>query len=329
MSKKIAIIGSGFSGLALAWHLLDSHEVTLFTKREEASRIAAGIMHKYMGLHAKLNPLAIEAERASLELIQEMTPYASSPLVLNKGIIRVAMTAMQQKSYAECAARYPDVQWLENCQSLDPHLSCFPGIFIESGVTIDAINYLEALEAGCKDKGLLQIEQTINHLDELESFDHVILASGAGTHALLPAAPPLHQLKGQLLEIAWPKHLPILPHTLISQVYLAMAGDTNRAVIGATYEHAFETADPDPELAINELLPKALQLYPELEGCHVLDVKAQIRITTPNRQPYAQILSAKTSLLTGMGSRGLLYHAYYAKQLSCAIMQETARDHCK
>ena len=127
---------------------------------------------------------------------------------------------------------------------------------------------------------------------------------------------PLHPLKGQLLEIDWPKNLPPLPYTLISEVYLAMSPDSRKAIIGATYEHHFKDASPDPEVAIQELLPKALRLYPKLAGCTIAAVRSGIRATTPSRMPIAKIINDRFSTLTGFGSSGLLYHAHFSKQLS-------------
>lgn len=317
--KKYAVIGSGFSGLSLCWHLLNSHvppEVTLFCNGNEASRISAGILHKYMGLYAKLNPIAIEAEKETRHLISVAEQHTKLHIILSKGIVRLAHTEKQKTAYAFCAGSHPDVKWLDDCQACDGNMASGPGIFIESGLTIDTNNYLDALKAACITKGLTVKVQNISNVDELESFDHVIGAMGSYTSSLAPFADlPLHPLKGQLLEIDWPENLPPLPYTLISQIYLAMSSDPKKAIIGATYEHHFKDASPDPETAIQSLLPKALELYPKLAGCKVADVRAGIRATTPNRMPIAKILSERYSTLTGLGSSGLLYSAHFAKHL--------------
>lgn len=318
-SKKIAIIGSGFSGLAACWYLLNSPsqpEVTLFCKGNEASRISAGILHKYMGLYAKLNPLAIEAAEETKELIKIAEEHSPDPIILSKGIVRLAHTDKQKIAYASCAEAHSDVKWLNDCQTFDMNMLSGPGIFIESGLTLDTNNYLDALKSACILKGLIVKIQHISNVDELQSFDHIVGAMGSYTSSLTPFENlPLHPLKGQLLEIQWPENLPKLPHTLIAQVYLAMASDQTKAIIGATYEHHFKDANPDPEIAIQSLLPKALELYPKLDGCKITDVRAGIRATTPTRMPIAKILSDRYSTLSGMGSSGLLYHAHFAKQL--------------
>lgn len=320
IKKQIAVVGAGFSGLALCWYLLNLDQpphVTLISHGQEASRISAGILHKYMGLYAKLNPLAKAAERETVELMAEMQKFSTKPIILSKGLIRLALTEKQRLAYQICAEKYEDVEWLETCQSLDPHTPPVPGIFIESGLTIDTQNYLNTLLSACKNKGLKEEYREVK--EELKNFDHVVYAMGPHIKDLEPFKHlPLHAVRGQLIEIEWPKNLPPLPYTLVSQIYIAMTQDYTKAVIGATYEHLPE---PDPDFAVKTLLPKATELYPPLANAKILAIKSAYRATTPNRLPMAQILNSKCSILAGMGSRGLLYHAHFAKALAYSLPQ--------
>lgn len=318
-TKKYAVIGSGFAGIATCWYLLNSPsppDVTLFSNGNEASRVSAGILHKYMGLYAKLNPLALEAEKESRDLISKAQQFTNRPIILSEGIVRHAISDKQKIAYSKSAESYPDVIWLDNCQSYDLNMAPGPGIFIESGLTLDTNLYLDALKQGCIEKGLTVKIQDISNIDELKDYDHVVCAMGSYTSTLKPfEALSLHPLKGQLLEINWPKDLSPLPYTIISQIYLAMSQDSSKAIIGATYEHHFKDAHPDPEFAIHNLLPKALELYPKLKGCTISEVRAGIRASTPTRMPTVKVLSDRYSVIAGMGSSGLLYHAHFAKHL--------------
>lgn len=308
MIKKILVKGAGFSGMALCWYLLSlpqDLEITLFSKGVPASKVSAGILHKYMGPRGKLNALALEGEQETFELLKVANEHAKHPIILSKGLIRIAITDEQKVAFKKCSIDYAEVKWIENCQNLDPHTVMAPGIFINSGLTIDTEAYLEALLIACIDKGL-----TVTLTDSEDIYDHVIEAMGAYTSSV-----PVHQVKGQLLELSWPKHLPPLPYPLISQHYLARARDPKTVIIGATFEHSFKSVDPDPEFAISALYSKAIELYPELAGVEILSVKSGLRATTPSRLPFTKILNPKLSVLAGLGSKGLLYHAHFAKLL--------------
>lgn len=309
--KKIAVIGAGFSGLATAWHLLEHPcSVTLFSDGKEASKIAAGLLHKYVGLRANLNPLASVAEKKTLQLLKLAEDAIKAPVIISKGILRVALTDQQKKDYYQCASQNEDVEWLDP-RTLIPSLPHDSGIFIHSGMTVDTESYLEGLFLACQSKGLLFEKKHISDLRELDGFDLIIAATGA--YPLLDMK--FHALKGQLLELEWPSELVPLPFAITSQVYIAMTKDNKRCIVGATYEHDFKEEAPELEKAINELYPKALELYPPLMGAKVLDVKAALRCTTPNRLPFAGHLRDNIYAIIGMGSRGLLYHAYFAEQL--------------
>ena len=69
-----AVIGAGFSGLALCYYLLDKgQKVTVFDGKGvggEASGIASGLMHPYPGHEARLSWKGQEAMESSKELFK-------------------------------------------------------------------------------------------------------------------------------------------------------------------------------------------------------------------------------------------------------------------
>jgi glycine/D-amino acid oxidase-like deaminating enzyme len=152
-------------------------------------------------------------------------------------------------------------------------------------------------------------------LHALDEYDLIIATMGAAC-SQFPEFQHLriHPLKGQLIEMEWPS-IPPLPISLISSAYLCMNREKTRVIIGATYEHNYRNPLPDPDLAIRELYPKAIALYPALENGKIVDVKAGLRASLPSRTPFAGHIGDKIFALTGLGSRGLLYHAFFAKRL--------------
>lgn len=327
-SRRVAIIGAGYAGLATAWYLLNlqkSFEITFFDPSGyggQASRVSAGLVHKYSGLHSKLNRFGKEAEAESHLLFDIAERFSDQPIILNQGILRLALDSKQELNFQNCADRYDDVEWLsiEKCQNLDPLLPSFPGILIKSGLSIDTANYLKGLYLACVEKGARLVPEKVCDLKSLSSFDIKIVTVGAAS-SQFPELSLLkvHPVKGQIIELAWPKNLPSLPLSLIGQVYLCMNRDKSAVVVGATYEHQFSDANPEPQKAIGELFPKARQIYPSLEKANVITTKSALRASIPSRIPFIGQVGENLWAFTGLGSRGLLYHAYFAKQLAHLI----------
>lgn len=309
MKKKIAIIGAGFSGLATAWNLLDKYEVTVFSDGREASKISAGLLHKYVGLRSVLNPYAKEAEKETHKLLEVASHALGVSVILAKGMLRIPQTDRQKEDFQRCAFLNEDVEWITT-QDFSP------GIFIHTALTVDSNLYLEGLCLACKQKGLKVENRHIAALNELKNFDFIVLATGAYSFSFHELK--VFPIKGQLLELEWPS-IPPLPFALNSQVYITMTKDQKRCAIGATHEHHFSSENPD-HLIFEELLPKAHALYPPLKEAKVVNTKAALRCTTHNRLPFAGHIKDNIFAITGMGSRGLLYHAFFAQKIREAIV---------
>lgn len=321
-SKRYAIIGGGFSGLALAHALFQEKsgiEVTLFDPQGfggEASKISTGLLHKYVGQSGKQNPYGVEGEASTKALIAQAETALGRSLVLSSTLLRIPFNEEQSASFQHSQTLYNDLEWLEasQVQALHPGLPQKPGLLIHSGLTLDVTGYLEGLARIVQSQGLKLEKRRIQSISELNNFDHILIAVGAASFPELESI-KIAQVKGQLLELSYPQNLPPLPFSLIGPVYITMSADRKKAIVGATYEHHFTDAAPDPEFAIKSLLPKAEAFFPSLRGQTVLDVRAGIRASTPSRLPFAGKINDRVHALVGMGSRGLLYHAYFANQL--------------
>lgn len=90
----------------------------------------------------------------------------------------------------------------------------------------------------------------------------------------------------------------------------------NICIEGATYERNFNSTSTDIDYATKDILPKVLDLIPALEGSTIVGVKAGMRASTPDHMPIIQKIGSKCWVITGMGSKGLLYHALYAEKLA-------------
>ncbi len=288
---KIAIIGAGFAGVATAYCLKEAGaEVTLMDEKGVAggaSGISPGLLHPYPGQKGAKAPDADAAMQATLELLK--VAKQDPP----RGILRLATSNEQAQHFKE-TAKYSDVEWQEKP----------PGILITSGLTIDAKAYLNGLW------------DSVEHLSDLDRFDATVYAMGANTPGVR-----VTPIKGQILKLKWPEGLSPPSRTIVYKKYLVMVDGGTACLVGATYERHFESREPDLEVARAQILPDIAELYPELADAEILGCYAGVRASPPGHYPpIIREIEPRKWAYTGLGSRGLLYHALYAKKLTSLLL---------
>jgi glycine/D-amino acid oxidase-like deaminating enzyme len=294
---KISIIGAGFAGLAAAYYLSENFEVTLFDLKGiggGASGISAGLLHPYPGEKGRRSWHADEALESARELLQVAEQELGKPVANYKGILKIG----------QCLNPGEDVEQLGNNTFL-----------IKSGITIFPELYLEGLWQACQKRGVQLIVQNITAFQELAGFDQIILAAGAGIRAF----PECHHLKinfikGQVLTCAVDKPL---ERSISAKHYRALMLSDQMYHLGATYERDFTDDKPCKETAMTLLQPET----------EVLDCRAGIRVTNPAHYfPIIEQINPKTWVITALGSRGLLYHAYFGKEIRQRVLENNFSD---
>lgn len=322
---RIAILGAGFSGLATAWHLVDAMpktSITVFDPQEignSTSGMAAGLIHPYAGAHAKLNWQGLEGLAATQQLIDVASAAVERPVAIPSGLLRLAITEEQKLDFSRCAEQHPDVTWhtAEECCKMAPGITPAPGIKIRSAQTVNSALYLQGLWKACATRGIHFEKKHITHLAELDTFDAIIVAMGIASKEFVNL--PLTPVKGQILEVEWPRNTPPLPFPINSQAYIIMHPSNQSCFVGATFEKQFRSESSDLQTAKNDLIPKAVAILPFLENARILGGRAGIRASTPDHRPICKRINERCWVITGMGSKGLLYHALFAK-LMCKMI---------
>lgn len=306
---KIAVIGGGFAGLATAYFLLDSEEmdVTLFDAGgvgSGASGAASGLLHPYPGISARRSRYATEAILVAKQLLKEAEKHTPKKIYSLAGILRASTDRDSQERLLSHVREYGDVEHLKG-----------PLFLIHSGITVLSKHYLEGLTKAVIAKGAEYIVQKIYSLEELSAFDKVVIAAGYGIGSFPECERYKFKfIKGQALGLAG---APPYDKSFISKGYIAHLGEETNFEVGSTYEREFESDAPDLQRA-KELLQYKLSLCPSAE---IIDCKAGVRVcNSSDYAPIAEQIDERTYLFTGLGSRGLLYHGFYARELAQTIL---------
>lgn len=290
---KIAIIGEGIAGLACAFYLKDNAQITVFASEKGASYAAAGMMHKFVGDTGLKSLYADEAFEDSAHILESFKDdfYKKTP------IIRKILTSQMKEGF-------------KNYQNADLEFLDEDYVKIHDGYLIDVPKYLEKLKSFLSKHRVKFVQQLIVPNFDFSEFDYVLICAGYGIKELIPDL-KMKYLKGQafIYENAYAHKLP-----LIAKGYLAPFSD--KVVIGSTYERQFTKTEADLEKAYALLKePISIHFKPYDEKTPI-GVLAGVRVAHPNfNHPKIIKKDNKTLVITGLGSRGLLYHGFLGKLL--------------
>lgn len=311
---RIAIVGTGFSGLAVGWSLLKKGAQVVFYEDpacEGASTIASGLLHPYAGEQCKRSWKASEGLAATLDLLSVAEHTLGIPVAERTGIIRIAFLPEHDAMFSDHAKNYHDVE------KIDEKL-----FFIKSGLTIHANRYVEGVKKACSDKGAQFIQEKVHSFKDLDGYSQVVVAAGSQVAQFFPElASKMSRMKGQLIKF---RHAHNQTCPMVGKGYLIKSPDEEALIIGSTYERNFETDGPDPEKALKSLIPRLKPFGIDNNVLDVVEVRSGVRANRIGHYyPIARKMGKASWVITGMGSRGLLYHAYVGEQLAEAIWTGT------
>ncbi|KAF8389176.1 hypothetical protein HHK36_025869 [Tetracentron sinense] len=405
---RYAVLGAGFAGLSVAWHLLQvllslSLSLSLFlstfsqnsqcqASKEShlcidiydeigigggASGVSGGLLHPYSpkakllwrGTECwkeclKLLSIAegtvgsMEADRVARDLDQDFDEL----IVWRRGILRPATTLKNVDILNENAQNCLGSCRIESlnkdtARSLIPNL-CVPfdsAIYMPEAVNIHPQRYLQALFLACENlvkemsalgfggKEIYLHKKSVNKLLELAGeYNAVIICLGAKADLLpeLLGRLPLRTCRGVVAHLQLPKdigeeygeHSP----SILSDAWLAVRGPRS-LVMGSTWEWRSRNYSPivsaeEASNALQELLPKASSVYPDIQNWTFTRAMAGLRAMPPltplGSLPLLGCMDdvvggnhqCKYWFFGGLGSRGLLYHGWLGKLMAQAVI---------
>lgn len=218
-------------------------------------------------------------------------------------------------------------------------------------MTIHPKRYLQALFLACKNFAdevssssctvtkICLLKEHVNSLRELDGeYDAVVICLGAKAGMLpeLSGHLPLRNCRGIIAELELPtdvgecrKQSP----SILSNAWLAFQGPQN-VLMGSTWEwksNNYSSHVPPEEAAeaIEELLPKASLVFPDIKRWEFVGARAGLRAMPPptplGSLPLLGCVAGADSgcrhwLVGGLGSRGLLYHGLIGKLMAQAVV---------
>jgi len=294
---RCKVVGAGLAGVATAYFLSKKgHAVTLFDEKgvgAGASSIPAGLLHPYPGKRGLKSKFSEEAMQASLDLLDVAENHSGEAVSLRNGIFRFDWTPEQM---------YNDLELQSN------------GTMIASGVTVYLDRYLLALFGAMQSVEFVQ--KKISSLEDLGDFDSVVWSVGGGFEKI-PTSFPIEFLKGQALILSHPEK--VWERSMVGLGHISPLPN-GYVQVGATYEHHPETYLPNKEATYAYLRPRVANFLPPLEEFTFIDCVAGCRVCRRGSYlPIVERVSEKEYVFTALGSRGLLYHAYYGRLLADMI----------
>ncbi|MCH9609947.1 MAG: tRNA 5-methylaminomethyl-2-thiouridine biosynthesis bifunctional protein MnmC [Chlamydiales bacterium] len=326
---KIAVLGAGFAGLAVTYHLTryctGRWAIDLYDPEaigQGPSGISLGLLHPYMGRKAMRSWRADSCLEHAHNLITVASKAINEPIVLSKGVVRPASSEEQCSLFEERAKEGDHLQFWDKKKSEEQihGLNCPGSLFVKEGWTLNVKTYLDGLFRACLTHGVIFKQLTGLSPEQIERYDAIVVCLGAnalgfGDFKYLPMTP----IKGQILQLSWPQGLPPLPNSLVGPKQIVMAPDGKSCFVGSTYEHKFEDFIPHPDQAWEMIMPQVLPHFPALEKAEILHCRSGFRASPINRFPLAG-KQGKFYFLTGFGSRGLLYHGWLGRRMAQAIV---------
>jgi glycine/D-amino acid oxidase-like deaminating enzyme len=357
MVKQVAIIGGGIIGATAAFYLSylqgnENVQVTLFDDDHgQATKAASGIISPWLSKRRNKRWYAL-AKRGA-ELYSDLVKAAQ----LSDKAYQQTGTIVTRKNHEDLLSLYHDAQIKQqqtpamgHVELLDadavqkkmPLLTNPPeGIFVSGGARIDGADFVKELLEHAEANNVQVKHERVSVLpngdvrssEGTQTFDHVIVATGAWMHETLEPLGlnvKVRPQKGQLIDltVAMPskwRNMPVMMPESMSDIIPFNGG---KLVIGATHEND-EGFDLTPKPAArNQLFENAKAFISTLSESQITDMRVGTRAYTGDFAPFFGALPDLPSFLVGggLGSSGLTTGPIIGYFLAQAVLGDHSDD---
>ncbi len=345
------IIGAGITGITLADSLSERKAKVLVIDHKAiaagASGTPTGLVDPAASRNARLYWDMEPCYQSVFQNLHKIQQHSDIPFFKHTGVLRPGITRSRAINYEKS---YHNQQWPENwCEwkseveikELCPGIQCeYGGLWHPNGITVAIPEYLNTYKDYLLNRGVTfrfpaeyELKPKVNDWiitfkNESYVAPHIIFATGASTRfsqfwdELL-----IYPVKGQAAVFKSSKPLPF-DYAITGNGYIGHI-DEYYFLMGSTYEHEFEYAEPD-EWGLKQLQKMLKQTLPALfETSELVRQWSGIRASTPNRLPIlgTHRFYKNVHLITGMGSKGLTYSKYTSEMLSNNLVEGKPIDH--
>lgn len=310
---RVAVVGAGLTGLGLSYYLLEKgHQVTLFDQEGVgggASGISAGLLHPYVGKKGLRSRFADEALQEAYRLLEAVQAEHSESVLKRNGMYRLF--------WENPPLDYGDIDYRKQAE-LGLGLGAWDCYYIHSGATVFMRNYLEGLFQYLMRRGMHFEKVHFSSLKHIADHDATAYCLGSGLrHFSRASSLPIKFVKGQIITCKVEEKL---ERSVIGEGHISITEDPSEVQIGGTYEHHFKDLTPDLDAAIRYFDKRITKWAPHWKEFEILSCKAEARVCQKEGYlPLIHRLATNVWMLTAMGSRGLLYHAMYGRNLANLI----------
>ncbi len=293
MSKRIAIIGAGISGLSCAYFLSKKdYNITVFAKDFSpniTSNRAAAFWFPY---HIRNDKRGINWCRRSYAFYEKLAEDKSTGISM-KRLIKVLREGIVEEEPVWVEFTPPDA-----CKII-PQEELEPGIFKAYDVLVPLIEtqlFLPYLQNMLVEKNVVFKQKIINGFNELSSFDIIINCSALGARELCNDKTVI-PVRGQVALIETDTSRLIY---LDNEMPLYIVPRKDAMIVGGTYEENVFEEKTEPA-TIERILNTAYKTFPELRQQKVIGDWAGVR---PYRSEVRVEHQAGTNIIHNYGHGG-------------------------